>query len=425
MLKRNLLLILTVLHISSTQAQQVLQIGDTIPNLPIEKVWRSNAKFKNTSELKGKFLLIDFWNINCTSCLRAMPYMDSLQKEFGERLNILMVTNNSKSEVTTFYSKHPQIKIPSYAAVIVADSVLTAAFPHNSVPHHIWIDDKGVVKYITDGHYATKNNVQSFLKKVPLNMRMKREYADFDLMQPLIKEGNGRLQPHLKYYSTFFKRISEYGSGAITYFVDTINYTAGVKLINQPLLEHYKFAYSKLYGGIYYEANRIALEVKDKSSFIIPETTNEEWLDKNIVSYELSVPLSRKDHIFHYVQEDLDRYFPYSAELETKVLQSFVLTQIDKKLSFKPEEEKPAYIKRNDSLIIKNYKLETLRSALAYSLSKYNCPVINAIDYSGTVNITLLGDLSDIGNINRQLKTYGLLIEKKDHCVKQLIIRDK
>ena len=43
-------------------------------------------------EMKGKFVLVEFWRTWCGACKRVTPRMNALQKKFGKDLVIIAVT---------------------------------------------------------------------------------------------------------------------------------------------------------------------------------------------------------------------------------------------------------------------------------------------------------------------------------------------
>src|SRR5581483_5575434 len=78
------LLLLCALTVSSF-AQ--VKPGAQAPDIPKDAIWLSKAKptFAN-GELKGKVVLVDFWEYTCINCIRTFPHLrrwDALYRPLG------------------------------------------------------------------------------------------------------------------------------------------------------------------------------------------------------------------------------------------------------------------------------------------------------------------------------------------------------
>lgn len=407
-------------------SQSKLNINDTVPNISFETFIKKSGNYKSLGDLKGKFIILDFWGLGCMVCISSMPKIDSLQQLFKDNLKILLITKDRKEDIISFFKKRPHLKLPDID-MIVNDSALSALFPYNSLPHHVWINNKGVVEYITDGYNATPENVRSFLNSQKLDFRDKEEYADFDINKPLYLEGNGRLASHILFQSSFLQRIDQYGGSIISYIVDTVNQKIGFRLINQPLSELYKLAFSKSPFGIFYNDNRIILKVADSSRFLYAnEDLDNEWMDRNLFSYEVSVPMSQKHKLFEIMQQDINRYLPYEAGIHKKNLECLVLVRNSDKDYIYSKGGKPVYRKVNGILEVRNQTIQnSLFLSLAYALSSHTMPFVDQSNYLKPIDIDLKGDLSNLKNIKSQLTQYGLDIVQKKTDIEMLVIKDR
>ncbi len=52
-------------------------------------------------ELKGKFVLIDFWATWCGPCKKAIPELNAFQKEFEKDLIVIGISDETKEKVLT------------------------------------------------------------------------------------------------------------------------------------------------------------------------------------------------------------------------------------------------------------------------------------------------------------------------------------
>src|SRR5689334_64140 len=63
-----------------------LKVGDVFPHFDFGKVIMSDKQKLNSSAFKDQLLILDFWNTRCGSCINALPKMEALQKQFGNRI---------------------------------------------------------------------------------------------------------------------------------------------------------------------------------------------------------------------------------------------------------------------------------------------------------------------------------------------------
>ena len=143
-----------------SQEIKPLLIGETVPVIKINTNFNTTALPSNTAIDKG-LVILDFMATNCSSCIKLLPHLDSIQKNYGNKIRIFLVTEQKKEKVKKFLQAHPEIKLP----VIGEDTLLSKYFPHTFISHEVWIMD-GVVKAITYPEYVTDKNIQSLLAKV-------------------------------------------------------------------------------------------------------------------------------------------------------------------------------------------------------------------------------------------------------------------
>lgn len=266
---------------------------------------------------KGKLTIIDFWGLNCYSCIVAIPKLDSLQREFKDRLQIVMVTKDKRKSIEAFFARRKS-KVPAIP-IIVEDTVLSSYFPYKYLPHHVWINEQGKVIYITSGENTNGVTLQAYFKGKKLDFTETVTLMDFDPIQPIWKEGGGRLSHRVKYYSM----LSGYLLENPYYYMRITDDEKGItnlKLLNVPLLDLYKIAYGGLRGlGDLAKDNRIILEVNDRSVFRENDPLKmDSWQRENSYCYEAATPPLSEIDFCRLLQEELSRYFPYNATIEKR-----------------------------------------------------------------------------------------------------------
>ncbi|HCU45578.1 MAG TPA: hypothetical protein DF610_12605, partial [Sphingobacterium sp.] len=142
---RNLLYTLFMLLLSNglmAQKQLVnIAVGEQVPDVVVTDIAddsHSSASLHQMSQ--DQLLILDFWATWCAPCLYALPKMDSIQQEFKDQLKVVLVTYQGEKEVQTFFKG--RIKngspVPNLPKVF-GDTLLRNLFPHNTIPHYVWI----------------------------------------------------------------------------------------------------------------------------------------------------------------------------------------------------------------------------------------------------------------------------------------------
>lgn len=128
-----------------------LQPGDTLPPSSIQYLASgiqyslSLIKYPESSiQYPASLTILDFWATWCGSCSKKFPLLDSLQQQFGNRLNIVLVnsrkTRDDTIKINAFMVRLQKAGQPEYRfKMIINDTILDKHFPHTSLPHYIWI----------------------------------------------------------------------------------------------------------------------------------------------------------------------------------------------------------------------------------------------------------------------------------------------
>jgi hypothetical protein len=82
----------------------------------------------------------------------------------------------------------------------VEEKKLQEYFPHNSVPHEVWIKN-GIVAAITYAENVTAENIQKILDGKEVKLVEKKTNFDYDISKPLLTGNNGGNGNDLLYHS--------------------------------------------------------------------------------------------------------------------------------------------------------------------------------------------------------------------------------
>ncbi|HMR82629.1 MAG TPA: redoxin family protein [Niabella sp.] len=158
----------------NTNAQQQnirpLSINERLPNLTIHNLLNytnTTTTIDNLQCQNTKMILLDFWFTHCIPCIKQIPKLDSLQREFKDQLQILMVTFEPDSLVAPFIAKWEQLhKRKLSIPIVTADKQLQAYFNQVSRPNYAWIaTDRVNMGYVSTAFIAAPI-IEQVLKKM-------------------------------------------------------------------------------------------------------------------------------------------------------------------------------------------------------------------------------------------------------------------
>jgi thiol-disulfide isomerase/thioredoxin len=294
--------------------------------------WKTN-KLK-LSDIKAKLIVLDFWGINCSACIKSIPKMEALQASFSTDIQIIMVTRDTKDAVNYRRSTSKLLK-NTKLPICIDDKALYKYIVYSGLPTHVWIDSNRVIQSIGDGEYTTIENISKWLGHKMPKIKASLVYLDFDRNKPSFIEGNGRNFDKVQYYSVIMGRIDGIGlQNRADFKYDKKGKVSTIFLDNVPLLtmfrnlllyENHEEVGIKL-SFIWFQ-NRILYELMDSSLFFYLDKSisKQEWEDNRLFSYELKVPSNKSDKTFGYMRSDLERYFGMTAKIENRKVKCYNL----------------------------------------------------------------------------------------------------
>ena len=160
-----------------------LRLGDKLP----DSFWEQKHTISQNGQLrteslavnKKKLIILDFWATWCGSCLKKFAMADSLQKEYGDGIAIILVnaanTRDTEDKIKPVLQRY-ETALPS----IIGDTTLTRMFPHAVIPHYIWIEQ---------GQYRAATGTEFFTREGLAASVDRRKY-----LTKLLKELNEKLK---------------------------------------------------------------------------------------------------------------------------------------------------------------------------------------------------------------------------------------
>lgn len=411
---------------------QALKAGDHLP----PQIWSQPLKVINHPEgketitlndYKGKLIILDFWATWCGSCVGMLPKMNSLQKEFEGRLQILPVTYQTGREVSEFMNRYAQrtdrlIALPD----VVEDTLLRSFFPHTYLPHYVWINEDGVFSIATEAGEINAQKISDFLNHAKPVMTAKvdptRNVA-YDIEKPLLVNGNGGDGSNLIYHS-LLTGYTEGLKGGFSIRTDSVS-GRKVTVTNCSRLWLYRLAYAE--PGKWFDEGSVVIE-SDFPERLTSKLSGEryrQWLRaENGYCYELKVPRYLVGETNRIMRTDLEKLFPqFIASVENRPVACLVLEIADSALLPASTKGEPVVYVDPYEWRIANVPLYVLVDRIN-KLQNYPLSVVDQTGLKYPLTLTIEAGLHDLTKLKQQLALNGLTVTEKqvDHPV--LVIRD-
>jgi len=376
----------------------------------------------NSASFKGKALILDFWGTWCAPCVKAFPKLDSLQKKYSGKLYILPVTQEDKKYVASFMKKMEKNN-KTHLTSVVNDQRLYKLFPHNTVPHYVWINSEGIVKAITQKEDLTAANIEKLIGNRSMDLEVKsfieRDTMAYNRFQAPLTD------PNVMRYNIFMKYIPGIvgGSGG---------YDNSISVQNGGILTLFSVAYgngtTKFFGG--FDNKKL---ITDDSAYITDHSGpgnwsslyRGNWIMEHGYNYALKVPDEEAPKKYDIMRAQLKEYFPFlSATIDHQKRTCLVLKRVGDNKKFESENNGVFKLVRNAYTFSCN-KMPMNSFLFVLRIYYQNFPeIINETGYTGAVDFNFEGEVGKIDVLNEGLKKYGLLLSKEERDTEILVLTD-
>jgi thiol-disulfide isomerase/thioredoxin len=108
------------------------------------------------AEFRGKHVLMVFWATRCIPCIQQMPQLDSFQKEFSERLQIILLDVKDMKDdingVNSFLGRwESKAGILPLLPILIESSIKAGSFAYQQMPGYMWIGPAGEYRSVVYG----------------------------------------------------------------------------------------------------------------------------------------------------------------------------------------------------------------------------------------------------------------------------------
>lgn len=421
---------------SFSQTYSYPEVGQASPNFVFYDVHHAKSSSLSLSDFKGKYLILDFWAIGCTSCIESFPKMDALQRKFGDKVKILLVGEKIKAaDVKKYYERYR-----SYYGLnlsVAFDSVYFKSFVHRTVPHIIWIDPNGIVQAVTTNTDVSEQTIEKFISAQKFNFsdasfkaQSKQDVKGFDSIQHAKMQSSNKESQTSIYKSIISEWRAEDGFPAYSYFDPkfSIESNNGVyRITGTPLIILFKLAYfGSAFGNLYKPDWWLWPILRTKDSL----TLNQESDGRKLYNYSIRVPIDRANNLelMAMMQRDLRNAFNYNVNLEERLMPSLELVVTDQNKVRSIESNFGVMGNSldigNKSHFFRNYPIEEIPRRLSGRLPGARFVAYNMTGISGNVSFQFDADLLNLDSIRKGLRKIGLDLRPGFRAVKVMILSD-
>lgn len=116
----------------------VVKIGDDMADADLYDL---EGNLHHLAELKGKYLLLDFWSSGCGPCIMALPEMGELQEKYADKLTVVSLSSDTEKRWKAASDQH-KMTWQNWSDKKQTGG-LYAKYGVNGIPHYVLISPEG------------------------------------------------------------------------------------------------------------------------------------------------------------------------------------------------------------------------------------------------------------------------------------------
>jgi len=414
-----------------SEAPYNLRIGKPFPEFRLRDVLYYSKKDISLIDFRGHWVVLDFWNRYCTNCITEMPHLSQLADTFLNKVQFLLIGYTGSNYFKTSDDKVIRNlfeKVRKKYALhlpIAFDSILYNHLKVSGLPFIVVIDPVGIVRGVTYGIQQT--DINNLIDGKLLHLPDVRLEAKYNQNLPLLTYGNGGPDSGFLFRSL----LSEWNPS----LPDLT--PAGIEKLHNNRFEVmrksvdllYKYAYlgklyitcdDSLYGKVY---PFLVLNVRDSSLF------QPNWeTGKNLFCYSITVPTKKIDRCFIMtaMQRDLQNYFGYKIEIESRMMPYWSLVSMDNTASKLRTKGGESQIKNlsHGGFTCTNCSISNLITVLS-GYFQNDSPFLDDTGIKSNIDISIDALLPDFDDFNAALQRYDLRLIKNKKEMKVIVVKDQ
>ncbi|MEJ5145196.1 TlpA family protein disulfide reductase [Sphingobacterium sp. MYb388] len=371
---------------------KALKVGDTFVAPSAVQQMRGNEKVIDLQKLADKVVILDFFDTFCGTCIQTMPKLQQLQDKLKDRVQIITVSWQDKATLEEFFEKNKFLKENKVnLPVIYSDVYLKERFPHQSVPHVVFLY-QGKVQAIASNKVITAEHIMELYANGTIDLPLKDDFGKGNLIRGAQNEMQIKGAVSLLGYQNGVPfesfRIKQ----------DSITGLQKSSFYNSSIYSTVMAIWAKIEKSDYIpRSERLCLKVGDPNRYRDIANVGAMWYVQHAISYERLDAISRNDSAqARIVLHDLHSLMGIRTYKTIKNIECLIL--------------RPCPVKSYTGKLPLNGLTFQGSSVLAVMLdmgAKFP-PVLDMVKSKETIK---LGEYSKLDELNEQLANYGIVAE--------------
>lgn len=401
-----------------------LEVGDYLPaDLVVNTLSDAGTKPLLVRDLRGKYLVLQFWASWCSASSSSLPKAEVLQEKFGEEIQFVPVTYEPEANIRkslSLYSSLSDLEMP----MAVNESRLNKLFPHVTLPHVVIADPEGKILAITGWEDMTEAKLELLVSTGVSSFRLKKdESIPFSLKENLISGNQQIPSKNIRFQSA----LTHYLPGVPATLMDDREDGAHILAVNIPLYKLYRLAFTGRDFANFFGSNRIVLEGFGEEDLNSRKSGLDyiAWMEEggHVFGYELIAPPGLDQ--YQLMREDLARFFPeIDAKVEIQKRKVWALKLEDGK-TYPPSDSKEKLYQFSpvEAKLQKSLLLGLIYQLNLYSLQSSEYPLIDLTGIDYPIDIELKGNFSKPEELKAAFSKAGLQMELEEKEIPVLVLR--
>jgi len=333
-MKRIILLALLLWGSGKLWANEGFVIGQPCPDFEVHNMDYYKHKIFKPQQVRGKWLLIHFFELGCASNFEILGKLDSLQRQLPRELQVVMIGKNlgnayfPATQLKTYYDQYQ--KKYQYKMAVGYKAVLFTRFGINGTPYSILVDPGGQVRAIylptvpsiaehIDFIKGKRNNLSGDFKE------LNDISSSYDWGKPLLVHNNGLSEDSFFYRSLFTERLPNYAPEPA--FISSL-YGNKIQFINKTIAELFYFAYGDTVRHLPYDPETSYGKISSTRGWgwALSAADSVNYVKKEYC-YSLIMPRHRAttENMQEALRDDLKKCFGLVARVEMRHMPCYVL----------------------------------------------------------------------------------------------------
>ncbi|HEY0667084.1 MAG TPA: redoxin domain-containing protein [Sphingobacteriaceae bacterium] len=428
------------------------QVGKRCPEFQLNNIRFYPKKIVTSADLRGKYVILDFFSKYCKACFASFPKVNNLQKQFAGKVDIFLIGMQDEGVEPMYerFRKRNGIHLP-----VVFDSLLVKQLVPSGTgfPYQLWIDKDGfVAAVVSGGSTMNSERLTAFIEQRKFSfvdisaatdsLKMERMLAGRDWAKYIDLDGQVKNQILRDSSLVFGSQLGRWNKYMTRNWLETWNesgstITQGIGNLEQLYLKAFfgTLSWNIFWGGLDADLPggeyawmygrfwpKPILEVKDSSAF------RGSIIDGDMFWYRQIVPASSKERVNEIMQTDLKEYFDYDAGIETRTMPYYKLVIGDLKKVKKIVSNGGESSFESDGftrISLRNIKwAEFYKSCIRNNFHLLTTPFLDETGLNCNINIKIEAKLQDPEDFRKALQKYGLDLIRGEKEMKVLVIRD-